>query len=145
MSFIQKIKAHKHILINILIAIAFFAGGYFTRFFTAGSSQLPSGFPENGDFTMNGGTMPSMSQNGANGASGTRGSMTSGTIVSNSGSYITIKLSSGSTKNVYIGDSTTVYTQTKTTADQLTANKTVRVQGTTNSDNSIQGTTITIE
>jgi len=68
-----------------------------------------------------------------------------GTIVSNSGSYITIKLANGSTKNVYVGDTTTVYSRSKTTADQLTANKTVTVQGTTNSDNSIQGTTITIE
>lgn len=143
MSFTQKIKAHKHILINILIAIAFFAGGYFTRFFTAGTSQPTGTFPGNGDFTRNGGDMPSMGQNSTGNSSAARG--TSGTIVSNSGSYITVKLSTGSTKNVYINDSTTIYTRSKTTADQLTANKTVVVQGDTNSDNSITGTTITIE
>lgn len=143
MSFKEKIKKHKHLLINILIALVFFAGGYFTRYFTAGTQQ-PSGFPSNGNFTRNG-EMPSMGQNGSSSSSSTATRATTGTIVSNSGSYITIKLSSGSTKNVYIGDDTTIYSRTKTTADQLTTNKTVIVQGTTNSDNSTAATTITVE
>ena len=144
MSFKEKIKSHKHLLINILIALVFFAAGYFTRFFTATSSQ-PSGGPGNGNFTRNSDDMPTMGQDGTSSGSATAARGTSGTIVSNSGSYITIKLSSGSTKNVYISDSTTIYSQTKTTADQLTADKTVTVQGETNSDDSINGTTITIE
>lgn len=44
MSVTEKIKAHKHLLINVGIALIFFAGGYFTRFFTAGTTE-PSGFP----------------------------------------------------------------------------------------------------
>lgn len=142
MSVTEKIKAHKHLLINVGIALIFFAGGYFTRFFTAGTTE-PSGFPGNGNFTRNG-EMPSMGS-GSNSSTPSARS-TSGTIISNSGSYITIKLSTGSTKNVYIGDTTSIYSRTKTTADQLIANKTVVVQGQTNSsDNSITGTTITIE
>jgi len=87
-----------------------------------------------------------MGQDGTSGGSSSATARnTSGTIVSNSGSYITIKLSNGSTKNVYIGDSTTIYSRSKTTADELTVDKTVTVQGETNSDNSINGTTITIE
>jgi len=144
MSFTANVKKYKHVLINALIAIVFFAGGYFTHTYVA-STQASAGFPGNGNFAGPNGTMPTMGRTGTNGTvpSGVRA--TSGTIVSNSGSYITIKLVNGSTKNVYIGDSTTVYSRTKTTADQLTANKTVTVQGDTNSDNSIQGTTITIE
>lgn len=143
MSFKEKIKSHKHLLINILLALVFFAAGYFTRFFTASSTQ--PGAPGNGNFTRNSGDMPTMNQDGTSGSSSATTRNTSGTIVSNSGSYITIKLSNGSTKNVYISDSTTIYSRSKTTTDELTADKTVTIQGETNSDNSINGTTITIE
>ncbi len=144
MSFITVVKKYKHILINLVVAAVFFAGGYFTHTFVA-SSQIPSGIPGNGDFSVTNGGMPAMGRTGNGSAvpSGVRA--TSGTIVSNSGAYITIKLSNGSTKNVYISDSTTIYSRSKTTADQLIADKTVTVQGDTNSDNSIQGTTVTIE
>jgi len=140
MSFKEKIKSHKHLLINILIALVFFAAGYFT------ASSTQPGVPGSGNFTRNSGDMPTMGQDGTSGGSSSATARnTSGTIVSNSGSYITIKLSNGSTKNVYIGDSTTIYSRSKTTADELTVDKTVTVQGETNSDNSINGTTITIE
>lgn len=144
MSFKEKIKAHKHIWINVLVALVFFAGGYFTHYFIA-KNQQTSTFPGNGSFMGGTGERPSMGQGGSGSSSSSSSRGTSGTIVSNSGSYITIKLSTGSTKNVYVSDSTTIYARSKVTADQLTANKTVVVQGTTNSDNSIAGTTITIE
>lgn len=143
MSFITKVKTHRHILINVVVASVFFVGGYFTHGFVAGT-QRPGNMPADGNFSANTNGAPSMSRgDGAGGVPSSR--ITTGTIVSNSGSYITIKLSSGSTKNVYISDSTTVYSRTKTTADQLVADKTVSVQGETNSDNSIAGITITVQ
>lgn len=145
MAFVQKLKTHKHLLINIGIAVVFFAGGYFTRFFTAGGTAPSGTFPGNGAMTRGSGDMSTMGQGGGTAGSANSRGATTGTIVSNSGSYITVKLSTGSTKNVYINDSTTIYSRTKITADQLTVNKTVTVQGETNSDNSMTGTTVTVE
>lgn len=75
---------------------------------------------------------------GAGAAAGARGGgFTSGSIVDNDGSTITIKLADGSTKYVLYSDSTTVSkTDTGSSADLVTGEE-VTVVGTTNSDGSI--------
>ena len=78
----------------------------------------------------------------AGGFGGGRGGFTAGSIVTNDGSTITIKLTDGSSKYVLYSASTTIAKSATGTSADLVAGETVRVSGSTNADGSITATQI---
>jgi hypothetical protein len=76
---------------------------------------------------------------------GNKGAASSGTVLSDSGSSLTIKLGNGSTETVYTS-STTSYSQvSQISSSSITNGATIRVTGTKNSDGSVTAKKITLE
>jgi len=94
------------------------------------------GFPGGGP----GGGFPGGAAGGGNGNA--RGGFTAGSIVSNDGSTITIKMNDGSTKFVLYSGSTTIRKSAEGTSADLVAGENVVVTGSANSDGSITATQI---
>lgn len=95
------------------------------------------GFPGGGS---PGGGFPGGATGGGNGNA--RGGFTAGSIVSNDGSTITIKMNDGSTKFVLYSGSTTIQKSAEGTSADLVAGENVVVTGAANSDGSITATQI---
>lgn len=87
-----------------------------------------------------GGGFPGGAGGGGNGNG--RGGFTAGSIVSNDGSTITIKMNDGSTKFVLYSGSTTIRKSAEGTSADLVAGENVVVTGSVNSDGSITATQI---
>lgn len=87
-----------------------------------------------------GGGFPGGAAGGGNGNA--RGGFTAGSIVSNDGSTITIKMNDGSTKFVLYSGSTTIRKSAEGTSADLVAGENVVVTGSANSDGSITATQI---
>lgn len=87
-----------------------------------------------------GGGFPDGAAGGGNGNA--RGGFTAGSIVSNDGSTITIKMNDGSTKFVLYSGSTTIRKSAEGTSADLVAGENVVVTGSANSDGSITATQI---
>jgi hypothetical protein len=87
-----------------------------------------------------GGGFPGGARGGGNGNAG--GGFTAGSIVSNDGSTITIKMNDGSTKFVLYSGSTTIRKSAEGTSADLVAGENVVVTGSANSDGSITATQI---
>lgn len=87
-----------------------------------------------------GGGFPGGAAGGGNGNA--RGGFTAGSIVSNDGSTITIKMNDGSTKFVLYSGSTTIRKSAAGTSADLVAGENVVVTGSANSDGSITATQI---
>jgi hypothetical protein len=99
---------------------------------TSGGGFPGGGFP--------GGGFPGGAAGGGNGNA--RGGFTAGSIVSNDGSTITIKMNDGSTKFVLFSGSTTIRKSAEGTSADLVAGENVVVTGSANSDGSITATQI---
>ncbi|MCL5735514.1 MAG: DUF5666 domain-containing protein [Actinobacteria bacterium] len=82
-------------------------------------------------------------QNGGNGTTGS-GGLTAGTIVSNDGSSLTVKLADGGTKLVLYSPSTEIAVSKSGSASDLTVGQEVAVTGTSNSDGSVTATRIQV-
>ncbi len=76
---------------------------------------------------------------GANG-----GGMTSGEVVTSDANGLTVKLSDGSSKNVYYASSTTIGKMAEGSKDDLSQGTSIVVTGASNSDGSITANTIQI-
>lgn len=87
-----------------------------------------------------GGGFPGGAGGGGNGNA--RGGFTAGSIVSNDGSTITIKMNDGSTKFVLYSGSTTIRKSAEGTSADLVVGENVVVTGSANSDGSITATQI---
>ena len=87
-----------------------------------------------------GGGFPGGAAGGGNGNA--RGGFTAGSIVSNDGSTITIKMNDGSTKFVLYSGSTTIRKSATGTSADLVAGENVVVTGSASSDGSITATQI---
>lgn len=87
-----------------------------------------------------GGGFPGGAAGGGNGNA--QGGFTAGSIVSNDGSTITIKMNDGSTKFVLYSGSTTIRKSAEGTSADLVAGENVVVTGSANSDGSITATQI---
>ena len=70
------------------------------------------------------------------------GPLTSGQIIGKDSQSITVKQQDGSTKIVYISQTTTILNTTASSLDNLTVGKQVSANGTANSDGSIAATNI---
>jgi hypothetical protein len=88
------------------------------------------------------GSMPSFGQRGANGGSG--GGMVSGSIIASDSTSITVKDSSGNTKIVLFGKSTTISKSETGSTSDLVVGKEVTVNGTSNTDGSVTASRISI-
>jgi Domain of unknown function (DUF5666) len=99
---------------------------------TSGGGFPGGGFP--------GGGFPGGAAGDGNGNA--RGGFTAGSIVSNDGSTITIKMNDGSTKFVLYSGSTTIRKSAEGTSADLVAGENVVVTGSANSDGSITATQI---
>lgn len=85
------------------------------------------------------GTRPSFGQRGANG-----GGLVSGSIIAADSTSITVKESTGSTKIVLFGKSTTISKSETGSSSDLVVGKDVTVNGTSNSDGSVTASRISI-
>jgi hypothetical protein len=75
----------------------------------------------------------------------TKGAVTSGTVLSSSGSTLTIKLTNGNTETIYTGSNTS-YSQVSTiSSSSITNGATVRVIGAKNSDGSVTAKKIILQ
>lgn len=72
------------------------------------------------------------------------GPITSGQIIGKDSQSITVKQQDGSTKIVYISQTTTVLNTTASSLDDLTVGKQVSANGTANSDGSIAATNVQV-
>jgi hypothetical protein len=94
------------------------------------------------------GQMRTMNGNTPGGATGARGGMmggmTSGEIVSKDDTSVTIKLTDGGSKVVFLSTSTTIGTMSTGSLDDLSTGTNVIVVGSTNADGSVTASTIQI-
>lgn len=135
----NKPKTHqKTVILCSLIAIVSFGAGYGTHMLI--SNGRPSGRPGDTNASGMGGDFENRRSLDNNQSSVNN----SGTVVSKSDSYITIKLSNGNTQNVYIGSGTKLYTRSTIETSQLEAGDNISVTGTTNDDSNFTATSITV-
>jgi hypothetical protein len=137
------------LLIGVLIAGGFASGVLVQKRHDKGlgssASALPAGFPTGGFPGAN----SANSANSANGATtGTRaatsGPVLVGTVVSVSGTTITVKDLGGTTHTVATTATTTVAKQEQQKLTDLTAGQTVSVNGTKADDGSVTATAVTL-
>ena len=145
-------------LIAIVIATAVVVGGgAFFGGMKYAESQSPRGRVSQADFQNLQNLSPEERQQrlqelGANAGAGFRGGagggqrsgggFTAGEIISKDDKSITVKLSDGGSKIVFLSDSTTVSKTTDGTKNDLEIGKQVTVNGSTNSDGSVTAQTI---
>ncbi len=75
---------------------------------------------------------------------GANGGMTSGEVVTSDANGLTVKLSDGSSKNVYYASSTTIGKMAEGSKDDISQGTSIVVTGASNSDGSITANTIQI-
>ncbi len=74
-----------------------------------------------------------------------KGAATTGTVINNSGSILTIKLSNGSTETVYTGSNTSYSQESQISSSNITNGSSVHVIGTKNSDGSVTAKKIILQ
>ena len=120
----------------IVLVIAAGVGGFFAGRAAGGQKTTTQGLPQGaGPFGGYGG-------NGARGANAAGGGFTTGSIVSKDAASVTVKLSNGSTKIVFLSASTAVSETKDVSSTALAVGNDVTVIGTTNADGSITATRI---
>lgn len=122
-------KKNNAIIISIIIAIIFAAGGFFAGMQYQKSqarSALAQGFGGAGGFRRFAGA------NGATGSAPIRG-----TVLSTDASSITLKLADGSSKVIILSSGTGIVKSTTAKASDVKSGDTVTIIGTSNSDGTV--------
>jgi hypothetical protein len=129
-----------NVIIVIIVTLLVAGGAGFYGGMTYQKGKQPTGptFARNGNFPGGG----LMNVNGRNRGDITGGGMVRGEVTAVSGSTVTVKLSTGSSKLVILGSSTTVTTTESATVADVTVGETVAVVGTTNTDGSVTATSV---
>jgi len=134
----------KLILPLVITALLFGGAGFFggMKYAQSKASATPAG-----QFAaMRAGGIANGSRTGVagqfRGANG--GGMTSGEVVTSDDNGLTVKLSDGSSKNVYYASSTSIGKMAEGSKDDLSQGTAVVITGTSNSDGSITANTIQI-
>jgi hypothetical protein len=135
----------KRWLVPILavLIVAAGVGGFFGGRATAGGSTTEAGPQTAAQAGMNG-TGTGQRPSGTGTGTGTRGGFTTGTILSKDDTSLTIKLSDGNSRIVYLSDSTTISETKDATVDVLTTGEDVTVIGSSNSDGSVTATSVMV-
>lgn len=131
----------KNIIIIAVVGIVALAGGFFggMQYQKSKGGTLPGGFRQ-----MGSGTPPQVGGSMTPGSNG-RGGGVAGEVISMDDQSITVKTSDGSTKVVYLSDSTAVFKSSKTDKNDLVNGNQVLVTGSSNTDGSIAATNIQIQ
>lgn len=138
----------KNIAIVAALAVVV-AGGAFYGGMTYAKGKTPSGraaganfqnlTPEQRQQFMQNGGIPGGGMRG-----GANGGFVGGEIISKDDKSVTVKLTNGGSKIIFLSDSTTVGKTTDGTKDDLVVGKQVTVGGTANSDGSVTAQNIQI-
>ena len=75
----------------------------------------------------------------------TKGAVTSGTVLSSSGSTLTIELTNGNTETIYTGSNTSYSQESTISSSNITNGASIHVIGTKNSDGSITAKKIILQ
>ena len=125
----------------IAVALIFFYGGMsYEKTKIPVRGQGAQAFGQNGSFGGTRGAGTRMS--GSTG--GTGGAITNGEIISKDATSITVKLSTGGSKIIFLSDSTKVSKSVDGTSNDLTTGTNVMISGTSNSDGSISANSVQI-
>ncbi|MFA6492540.1 MAG: hypothetical protein WCV58_00095 [Patescibacteria group bacterium] len=127
----------KNFLIIAIVAIIVASGGSFYGGMRYQQAHLKKGF--NGQMPPGG-----IDARGGNGNNKNGGNFISGSIISKDDESMTIKTQDGSTKVIYLSDSTTIAKSDKGTPSDLAVGQNISADGTSNSDGSIAAKNVQI-